>query len=58
MKIQKLDHSQIDECSLLFMDVFSREPWNEQYKSEEEVRNYFLNFLFIIFPEHINHLFP
>ena len=29
MKIQKLDHSQIDECSLLFMDVFSREPWNE-----------------------------
>lgn len=45
MKIQKLDHSQIDECSLLFMDVFSREPWNEQYESEEEVRNYFLNFL-------------
>ena len=29
----------------MFIDAFSREPWNEQYKSDEEVRRYFTNFL-------------
>ena len=45
MDIQLLEKHHITACSQLFMDTFSREPWNEQYESDEEVFNYFTNFL-------------
>ena len=45
MDIQLLEKHHIAACSQLFMDTFSREPWNEQYESDEEVFNYFTNFL-------------
>lgn len=35
----------IEKCVTLFMDTFSRPPWNERYESREEVRKYFSNFL-------------
>ena len=45
MDIQLLGKHHIEMCSRLFMDTFSREPWNEQYESDEEVNRYFVNFL-------------
>lgn len=45
MNIQLLEKQHIDACSRLFIDAFSREPWNEQYESDEEVRRYFTDFL-------------
>ena len=45
MDIQLLEKHHIEMCCRLFVDVFSREPWNEQYESDEEVNRYFVNFL-------------
>ena len=45
MDIQLLGKHHIEMCSRLFMDTFSREPWNEQYESDKEVIRYFTDFL-------------
>lgn len=45
MEIQTLEHRHIEACCRLFIDAFSHEPWNECYESDEEVRQYFVNFL-------------
>lgn len=33
-----------DECVRVYMDTFSKEPWNDVYESKEPVENYFDNF--------------
>jgi len=30
----------IDECTDLFLSVFTREPWNDQWASRQEAKNY------------------
>jgi ribosomal protein S18 acetylase RimI-like enzyme len=44
----------IDACASLFMDTFSKEPWNDKYRSREQVymfiksyvdNNYFIGYL-------------
>lgn len=43
MKIEKMSVEHIQECADLFIDVFSREPWNEQYESKEQVIRFIHN---------------
>ena len=45
MEIQTLNHRHIEASSHLFIETFSREPWNERYETDEEVKQYFVNFL-------------
>ncbi|VYU61506.1 GNAT family N-acetyltransferase [Clostridium tertium] len=39
----KLSEEYIEECTNLFIDTFSREPWNDVYDSREQVRDFFIN---------------
>jgi len=45
MEIQLLEKLHIEACSQLFVEAFSREPWNEQYESDREVIGYFTAFI-------------
>ncbi|AQR95325.1 hypothetical protein CLSAP_26410 [Clostridium saccharoperbutylacetonicum] len=44
MIVKKLEEYMIDECVDLYIDTFSREPWNDVFESRVQV----LNFLIII----------
>lgn len=33
----------IDECVDLYMDTFSKEPWNDEYESRQQVVDFFIN---------------
>lgn len=41
--LRDLDKEKLDECVDLYIDVFSREPWNDVYESRQQVENYFIN---------------
>lgn len=43
LKIIKLSEGYLDECVDLFIDTFSREPWNDEYTSKEQVKDFFIN---------------
>lgn len=42
-EIIKMEISMINECVDLFIDVFSKEPWNDVYESRNQVINFFEN---------------
>lgn len=57
LKVIKLEEYMIDECVDLYMDTFSKEPWNDEYESRQQVvdffnshfkNNYFLGYVAII----------
>ena len=57
LKVIKLEEYMIDECVDLYMDTFSKEPWNDEYESKQKVvdffnnhfnNNYFLGYVAII----------
>ena len=41
--IEKMMSEHIEECVDLFIDVFTREPWNDVYDSREQVVQFFEN---------------
>ncbi len=43
LEIQRMQERHVSQCVHLYMAAFSREPWNEHYDGEAEVRNYFIN---------------
>ena len=43
MKIIKMTPQHIDACVDLFIDVFTKEPWNDTYTSREQVVTFFQN---------------
>ncbi|WP_160690358.1 GNAT family N-acetyltransferase [Clostridium sp. C2-6-12] len=43
LKVKKLEEYMIDECVDLYMDTFSKEPWNDEYESRQQVVNFFEN---------------
>ena len=43
LRVTKLSEEYLEECVDLFIDTFSREPWNDKYDSREQVRDFFLN---------------
>lgn len=55
--IKKLEEYMINECVDLYIDTFSKEPWNDVYESRQQVvdffnnhikNNYFLGYVAII----------
>lgn len=45
LKVIKLEEYMIDECVDLYMDTFSKEPWNDEYESRQQVVDFFKNHL-------------
>lgn len=54
MHIEKMTSEHVEECVDLFIDVFTREPWNDVYDSREQVvqfienhiaNNYFIGYV-------------
>lgn len=43
LKVIKLEEYMIDECVDLYMDTFSKEPWNDEYESRQQVVDFFKN---------------
>ncbi|MGL5087547.1 MAG: GNAT family N-acetyltransferase [Clostridium sp.] len=43
LKVIKLSHEYVEECVNLFIDTFSREPWNDVYNSRKQVKEFFVN---------------
>lgn len=43
LTVKKLEEYMIDECVELYMDTFSKEPWNDEYESREQVVDFFNN---------------
>ncbi len=43
MNIFKMSKEHIEECVDLFIDVFTKAPWNDTYNSREQVMNFFQN---------------
>lgn len=43
LKVIKLEEYMIDECVDLYMDTFSKEPWNDEYDSRQQVVEFFKN---------------
>jgi len=39
--VVKMEKEMIDRCAALFMDTFSKEPWNDAYDSVEQVVRFF-----------------
>lgn len=44
-KLIKLDISILDDCVDLFIETFSKEPWNDVYESRNQVVTFFKNHL-------------
>lgn len=42
-EVIKLTSKYLDECVDLFIDTFTREPWNDEYDSKEKVRKKVIN---------------
>ncbi|MBP1046138.1 GNAT family N-acetyltransferase [Enterococcus sp. BWM-S5] len=45
MKIHYLEETHIDAATALYISVFTKEPWNEEYESKEQVERLIKNFL-------------
>lgn len=45
LEVIKLTSEYLDECVDLFIDTFSREPWNDKYDSTQQVKDYFINYM-------------
>ncbi len=45
MQLCKLTHSDLAPCVDLYIDVFSRPPWNDVYESRNQVVQFFQNHL-------------
>ncbi len=43
LKVIKLSEEYLEECVDLFIDTFSRAPWNDEYDSRQQVKNFFIN---------------
>lgn len=43
--ITKMDETMINACVDLFIDTFTRPPWNDVYESREQVSDFFRNHL-------------
>lgn len=43
VRVIKLIEEYLEECVDLFIDTFSREPWNDKYDSREQVKKFFIN---------------
>lgn len=43
LKVIKLSEEYVEECIDLFIDTFSREPWNDEYNSRQHVNDFFRN---------------
>ncbi len=43
LQVIRLETQHIEECVDLFIDTFSREPWNDVYDSREQVKEFFQN---------------
>lgn len=43
MNIIRLSKDHIEECVDLFIDVFTKDPWNDTYDSREQVIGFFQN---------------
>lgn len=43
LKVIKLTEKYLEESVDLFIDTFSREPWNDEYDSREQVKDFFIN---------------
>jgi aminoglycoside 6'-N-acetyltransferase I len=41
LEINKFTMGDIDECVELYKDVFSSDPWNDEWISNDQVKNYF-----------------
>ena len=45
MNIIKMSKEHMEECVDLFIDVFTKAPWNDTYSSREQVVNFFQNYM-------------
>ena len=45
MNIIRLSKEHIEECADLFIDVFTKAPWNDTYNSKGQVISYFQNYI-------------
>lgn len=45
MKLEKITLTNVEECITLYIETFSKEPWNDVFDSSDKVRNYYHNFL-------------
>lgn len=43
LKVIKLSEEYLEECVDLFIYTFSREPWNDEYDSRQQVKDFFIN---------------
>lgn len=43
LQIVKIETNRVDACVDLFIDTFSRAPWNDTYESREQVVTFFEN---------------
>lgn len=43
LKVINLSEEYLEECVDLFIDTFSREPWNDKYDSRKQVKDFFIN---------------
>lgn len=43
LKVIKLTEKYLEESVDLFIDTFSREPWNDEYDSRDQVKDFFIN---------------
>lgn len=45
LKVIKLSKEYLEECVDLFIDTFSREPWNDKYNCRQQVKDFFINYM-------------
>ena len=45
MNLIKISNEHIEECVDLFIDVFTKDPWNDTYTSREQVVIFFRNYM-------------
>lgn len=43
LKVNKFEEKYLEECVDLFIDTFSKEPWNDEYDSRDQVKAFFIN---------------
>ncbi|MFE6799191.1 GNAT family N-acetyltransferase [Paenibacillus chitinolyticus] len=43
--LKSLKYDMLDDCVDLFMDTFSREPWNDIYESRKQVVDFFEHYM-------------
>ena len=43
MYLEQMTKDDIDECIDLFIDTFSKEPWNDEFESRKPVIDFFVN---------------